>query len=750
MEQTLRATVNSQNMAAFKQDVVKKLEYTIHKCSSFSSTYVPENIQEDKSNDQSSRWSSDTNNPPQYLTLKLQKHSIVESITFGKYEKTHVCNLKKFKVFGGLQDDNMIELLENGLKNDSTAETFQLRHTVGDRPFPCRYIKIMPLQSWGPSFNFSIWFVELTGIDDWEVVKPCMDWFNTYREREVVRLCLKHFRQHNYQEAFESLQRHTQVQLEDPVLSKLHDILVTHGDYEGTESFMENSVTSGLFSQYIGQQEYRPAWRPIHPVDSELQPGMRGGHQMCMDPYTETIYLFGGWDGNQDLSDLWAYHVPSHKWTLITKDTEAEGGPSARSCHKVCLDPERRQIFTLGRYLDTQYRSPENLKSDFYVYDIENNRWTLITEDTGVMGGPQLIFDHQMSMDVEKRTIYVFGGRVLTPPAGMADDRPGCGGLVGSSEPTFSGLFSYHVPTNTWKKLCDDCSRPGSPGVPTIRSRVGHSMLFHPGCRKLFIFAGQRSKEYLNDFFTFHVDTHEVRQISEGAKKEACNIPAAGFTQRATIDPELNEIYVLSGLSKDKEKRDDNVQNSFWVYYIAQNKWSCIYRNENTGEQYWNKMQHLEPCPRFAHQLVYDHVNKVHYLFGGNPGRACLPKLRLDDFWQLQLCRPTHAQLLQRCKLLIRKHRFEELAARNRMTALHYLQTTLSEIIDHDDPEQTKEFQLLTAVLFREQEDRSIAMIQDGDVDCHHQRSQLFDQLVAFFPDSMTQPTGNLIDLIPL
>jgi hypothetical protein len=52
------------------------------------------------------------------------------------------------------------------------------------------------------------------------------------------------------------------------------------------------------------------------------------------------------------------------------------------------------------------------------VYDIENNRWTLITEDTGMMGGPQLIFDHQMSMDVEKRTIFVFGGRVLTPPAG--------------------------------------------------------------------------------------------------------------------------------------------------------------------------------------------------------------------------------------------------------------------------------------------------------------------------------------------
>lgn len=42
-----------------------------------------------------------------------------------------------------------------------------------------------------------------------------------------------------------------------------------------------------------------------------------------------------------------------------------QGGPSARSCHKMCLDPERRQIFTLGRYLDTQYRTPENLKVVF-------------------------------------------------------------------------------------------------------------------------------------------------------------------------------------------------------------------------------------------------------------------------------------------------------------------------------------------------------------------------------------------------
>lgn len=52
-------------------------------------------------------------------------------------------------------------------------------------------------------------------------------------------------------------------------------------------------------------------------------------------------------------------------------------------------------------------------QSDFYMYDIATKRWTLITDDTSTMGGPNLIFDHQMCLDQENRTIYVFGGQTL-------------------------------------------------------------------------------------------------------------------------------------------------------------------------------------------------------------------------------------------------------------------------------------------------------------------------------------------------
>ena len=45
---------------------------------------------------------------------------------------------------------------------------------------------------------------------------------------------------------------------------------------------------------------------------------------MCIDVQTETIYMFGGWDGNQDLSDLWAYHIPSKQWSCLNEKTEFE------------------------------------------------------------------------------------------------------------------------------------------------------------------------------------------------------------------------------------------------------------------------------------------------------------------------------------------------------------------------------------------------------------------------------------------
>ena len=40
--------------------------------------------------------------------------------------------------------------------------------------------------------------------------------------------------------------------------------------------------------------------------------------------HSEIIYLFGGWDGNEDLADMWAYHIPRRQWICVSKNAAEE------------------------------------------------------------------------------------------------------------------------------------------------------------------------------------------------------------------------------------------------------------------------------------------------------------------------------------------------------------------------------------------------------------------------------------------
>jgi hypothetical protein len=293
------------------------ISFDIHAWSSHSASYHPKHIKDAKPTDQSSRWSSGSNNQLQFITLKLDKPCIVQFITFGKYHKVHVCNLKEFKVYGGMDPANMSELLHAGLRNDTENETFPLLHKANHLLFPCLYIKICPLLAWGANFNFSIWFVQLDGIADPALVQNALDNFTQFRENLIVRLALKHFRQRNLFDLFNQLSSQTRVLLEDPLLSNLFSLLNV-GDFDQAEAQMSLAAENSLFAEYISDCMYKPFWKKIN---SSIAPSMRGGHQMCIDSDASVIWLFGGWNGHQDLSDFWCFDINSGNWSCISQDT---------------------------------------------------------------------------------------------------------------------------------------------------------------------------------------------------------------------------------------------------------------------------------------------------------------------------------------------------------------------------------------------------------------------------------------------
>lgn len=108
---------------------------------------------------------------------------------------------------------------------------------------------------------------------------------------------------------------------------------------------------------------------------------MRGGHQLIIDSANCVMYLFGGWDGFEDLSDLWCYNIKRNSWTLIHERAEVYGGPSPRSCHKMVYDPCNSHIFTLGRYLDSTTRTQDYIKvstKHAAMQTIAPKKWLLI------------------------------------------------------------------------------------------------------------------------------------------------------------------------------------------------------------------------------------------------------------------------------------------------------------------------------------------------------------------------------------
>jgi hypothetical protein len=321
-----------------------------------------------------------------------------------------------------------------------------------------------------------------------------------------------------------------------------------------------------------------------------------------------------------------------------------------------------------------------------------------------------------MLVDPVSQILYVFGGRVITPDP---------------SQIIYSGLYSYNIVTNQWKMLFNDQTEN-----IMLKSRIGHSMLHNPDSKELYIFAGQRHKDYLSDFYVYSLVTGEVTELSRDYSKQGG--PDAGFTQRATIDLENKELYVLSGLMREKHSTSETVKNSFWCYSITKQKWRRVYQNENLNQEYWLKMASVEPRPRFAHQMVYDPKTRLQYLFGGNPGENGNPNLRLDDFWTLTLTRPSTAVILRRCKFKIRRQKFFEMANCAPKQALEYLQQHVSLVVDHTDPSECAEFRKLASMLFKWGEP-----VKFGRID-------LFEDLQQHFPANMRQPKENLVDLVKL
>ena len=124
--------------------------------------------------------------------------------------------------------------------------------------------------------------MRLTGTSDPEETEKAARTYRELCEKKATRLCLKHLRQRGLWDAFHALQEQTNTQLEHPTLTKLHKALVSDGDFAATEEILHSSCQEDLFSEYLDGCCCVATWKRLLPDDG-VCPGVRGGHQLCID-----------------------------------------------------------------------------------------------------------------------------------------------------------------------------------------------------------------------------------------------------------------------------------------------------------------------------------------------------------------------------------------------------------------------------------------------------------------------------------
>jgi hypothetical protein len=256
------------------------------------------------------------------------------------------------------------------------------------------------------------------------------------KENESVRIALKFLRQKGFKNAFEALLVESEKTLEHELVSTFYELIVTNGDYDNASNLLKSPRMEPLLKDAKPTQKGR--WIKCAP-DGTLNywPGARGGHQMVI--YDEKCYLFGGWTGGADLGDFWVFDIKRSKWSQISENVREQGGPSPRSCHKMCIDPARGIIYTFGRYVDAKTKHRETVTSDFYQYEIHANTWTCISDNVELEGGPALIFDHQVVFDGSTRTMWSFGGRIIVSRTDVPLEEQ----RATSSGRLYSGLYKW-------------------------------------------------------------------------------------------------------------------------------------------------------------------------------------------------------------------------------------------------------------------------------------------------------------------
>lgn len=425
-------------------------------------------------------------------------------------------------------------------------------------------------------------------------------------------------------------------------------------------SGQSNSSMTGYESDFYRFSTRTERWdRLSFDTHSESGPKLIFDHQMIIDPDTQLLYVFGGRVAHPDsskveLSGMWKYDVIQRSWTFLFDDlTHAQSRVPSRVGHTMLLDTFKKGhlsgnklIWVLAGQRNNQYLA------DMWTYQPATGVVREISKDYSASNGPEGGFTQRAAIDSSARELYLFSGLVKKSK--------------NKEEQVKSAFWIYSIERGDWRMVYQ------YGGLGSLVKREG---------------SGEEGEEEVEGANGDEDVSMEVVEPRGG--------PLHAFP--------TNEADLGTPLSGERVGSESNQGSMSEIGSTSKG------RSHATGMT-------SEPQPRYAAQLMYDFKRKMFYIFGGNPADAHRSSLRLDDLWSLELVRPDIAEVLRKAKFKLRQQRYLELtqeqneasrgvgagllgAGWGAMQALVYLQTQVSQVVNHDIAEESQAFRKLMAHL---------------------------------------------------
>lgn len=164
-----------------------------------------------------------------------------------------------------------------------------------------------------------------------------------------------------------------------------------------------------------------------------------------------------------------------------------------------------------------------------------------------------------------------------------------------------------------WKLCTEDLSWVAAETLaegPTPEARIGHTAIYDPDSKRIFVFGGSKNKKWFNDVHI--LDTQSWKWTMVEARG---NVPPLAYHSCSMF---RGELFVLGGVFPRPNPEPDGCSDSLYIFDPQLSIW---YQPIVTGQQ---------PSPRSGHSACVMQERKI-YVFGGWDTPVCYNDMYMLD-----------------------------------------------------------------------------------------------------------------------